>query len=120
MTARLITILEKWLIKAGPSREELFDCLRLFNEHRHVEFTLQASMEDVDPWRNPNTYCLKAKVFSISAEDGSGHSWILGVTFQGVEDQIELASFGPFELYYQDKDRRGAILRDPSTDRTVA
>jgi hypothetical protein len=120
MAARLITILEKWLVKAGPSREELFDCLRLFNEHRHVEFTLEAGMEDCDPWDNPNRYCLKAKVLSISAEDGSGHSWILGVTFQRVENQIDLASYGPFELYYHDKDRRGAILRDRGTDRTAA
>jgi hypothetical protein len=112
MTARLITILESWLIKAGPSREELFDCLRLFNEHRHIEFTLQAGMEDCDPWNNPNTYCLKAMVHGISTEDGSGHSWTLRVSIYPVEDQLDLAYQGPIELYYHDKNRRGVILSD--------
>lgn len=112
MTARLITILEKWLVKAGPSREELFDCLRLFDEHRKVEFTLQAGLEDCDPWNNPNTYRLPARVLEIGAEDGSGHSWILRVVFYPVEKEFDLAYQGPFELYYQDQDRRGVVLSD--------
>lgn len=120
MTARLITILEGWLIKAGPSREELFDCLRLFNEYRRVEFTLQAGIEDCDPWNNPNTYNLMAMVEGVRAEDGSGHSWILRASFYPVARQLDLAYQGPFELYYNDKDRRGTVLSDLRSAQTAS
>lgn len=55
-------------VLSGPSREELFDSLRLYDEHREVEFVM----------RSPEKVKYKAKfqMISLEAEDGSGQSWI--------------------------------------------
>jgi hypothetical protein len=53
-------------IVSGPSREELFDSLRLVKENRQVVFGLKFSSVD-----RPTNAC----VMSIEAEDGSGNCW---------------------------------------------
>lgn len=58
-------------ITNGPSREELFDGLRLFAEKRLVPFCMKMQEEE--------KYVAVA-ISSIEAEDGSGHSWNLKVT----------------------------------------
>ncbi|MEI7451776.1 MAG: hypothetical protein WCK37_01080 [Candidatus Falkowbacteria bacterium] len=54
------------LIANGPSREELFDGLRLFTEKRVVNFII----ED-----NGRQMTLPAIMQGISPEDGSGQCW---------------------------------------------
>lgn len=98
-------------ITNGPSREELFDGLRLFAEKREVSFIV------VD---NGRQMTLPATMRSIQAEDGSGHSWNItgyitvkslpkvGATvtvnalFAGMKTQS-------FKAYFSTKDRKGII-----------
>ena len=53
-------------ITSGPSREELFDGLRLFAEKRPVGFVIENNGRQMTPivWMH-----------GIEAEDGSGQSW---------------------------------------------
>jgi hypothetical protein len=55
-------------ITDGPSREELFDGMRLFAEKRTILFTVKVNEKD---------YHLRVKMLGIEAEDGSGNSWNL-------------------------------------------
>lgn len=55
-------------ITNGPSREEMFDGLRLFSEKRLIPFIIKK--DDVERW-------VAVIVTSIQAEDGSGQSWNL-------------------------------------------
>ena len=55
-------------ITSGPSREELFDGLRLFAEKREVGFTIENNGRQMKP---------TAWIHGIEAEDGSGQSWNL-------------------------------------------
>ncbi len=55
----------------GPSREELFDGLRLFAEKRYVPFLVK---------KNEIEKYFAATIKSIEAEDGSGHSWNLTIS----------------------------------------
>lgn len=54
-------------IVAGPSREDLFDALRLRHEKREVTFTVKMGSEEVP---------LRGMINSISIEDGSGNCWL--------------------------------------------
>ncbi len=55
-------------ITNGPSREELFDGLRLLAEKRLVPFCFE---------KNENEKYIAAIINSIEAEDGGGQSWNL-------------------------------------------
>jgi hypothetical protein len=104
MTIQL-NITEDYAITDGPSREELFDALRLFNEHRKVLFTLKR--QDAR-----ESYTLPAIVMRIEPEDGSGHSWCLRIQFR---DNHEIGVLlqecnEVFDVYYHDKRRHGAIV----------
>jgi hypothetical protein len=55
-------------ITNGPSREELFDGLRLFTGKRLIPFIIKK--DDVERW-------VAVVINSIQAEDGSGQSWNL-------------------------------------------
>jgi hypothetical protein len=101
-----------WTVSDGPSREDLFDALRLFNEHRRVEFTLGSPM----PGRH-TPYTLLAQVNSVQAEDGSGHSWNVTVYFDEVPNQLTLNRRGPHTLYYHDKRRKGTVLESRLGDK---
>lgn len=98
-------------ITSGPSREELFDGLRLFSEKRVVDFLI------VNNGRQVN---LPVIMQSIQAEDGSGHSW--NVSFV-IEVKTLLRISLPVDVitvfagkkaitakaYYSTKNRRGRI-----------
>lgn len=53
------------VIFSGPSREELFDAMRLCAEYRTTDFTLQ----------DKATYTVKAGVVGIEPMGPSGHDW---------------------------------------------
>jgi hypothetical protein len=55
-------------ITNGPSREELFDGLRLFAEKRLIAFSIK---------KDETEKYVAVIINSIEAEDGSGHSWNL-------------------------------------------
>lgn len=55
-------------ITNGPSREEMFDGLRLFAEKRLIPFIIKNN--DLERW-------VAVIITSIQAEDGSGQSWNL-------------------------------------------
>lgn len=57
-------------ISNGPSREELFDGLRLFSEKRMIPFCVQKDSEEKH---------VAALINAIEAEDGSGQSWNLQI-----------------------------------------
>ncbi|MCX6753421.1 MAG: hypothetical protein NTW62_03715 [Candidatus Nomurabacteria bacterium] len=54
------------LITSGPSREELFDGLRLFAEKRTIDFIIE---------KNGQKTKLPLIIQGIEAEDGSGECW---------------------------------------------
>jgi hypothetical protein len=56
-------------IYAGPSREDLFDALRLANEGRQVTFMIR------DDFGNPVN--LKCSISMLELEDGSGKRFLL-------------------------------------------
>lgn len=60
-------------ILSGPSREELFDALRLRSENRHVTFKVSFQKEA----SNPIELMLQTTINGILAESGSGKSWLL-------------------------------------------
>ena len=95
----------------GPSREELFDGLRLFAEKRAVGFVIENNGREMTPivWMH-----------SIEAEDGSGHSWIIkfsiGESFIGkmpypinLSKPLQMKSV-TVKAYYSTKTRKGVIL----------
>lgn len=63
-----ITISTTSIVK-GPSREDMFDSLRLCAEHRTVILEL----------RDRAQYKVKAGVVMLKPEDGSGNNWLIEV-----------------------------------------
>lgn len=127
MTPDTITLTERWTITDGPSREELFDSLRLRNEYRTVEFELFEPSVDEDGeglMRAPYKVRVKAQVLQIGAEDGSGHSWCVKVAFQS-DKRIVVTNEYWIDIYYHDAGnggrggRRGGTIIDaqPNADR---
>ena len=86
-------------ITAGPSREELFDALRLRHEGRKVSFTATKNSQ----WPNPRfkvlgeTETFDVSIDSIGVEDGSGNNWLLTIS-----DKTER-----FEGYFNTTRREG-------------
>jgi hypothetical protein len=106
MTTQL-NITEDYIITDGPSREELFDALRLFNEQRRVLFTLKKIYQ-----HERRTYTLPAVVLGVKPEDGSGHNWCLELQFSNnAENGIVLGEqqHEKFGIYYHDQRRKGTI-----------
>ncbi len=72
-------------IYGGPSREELFDCLRLFNEARALEFLVSLDRSDVELASNRSNLHfylqglrrVRGVVSGIKAEDSGGNSWVI-------------------------------------------
>lgn len=89
------------LIVNGPSREEIFDCLRLFPERRTVKFQLVDSEGPV----------LETHVVGIEPEDGSGHNWCLRVGFRG---------YHAMDIYYNDTRRAGAVVDERPLENRVS
>ena len=67
----MANMLGKISIKKGPSREELFDALRLCGEKRKVIFTIHD--DDGRPVE------LKCGISMLRPEDGSGLRWLIEV-----------------------------------------
>lgn len=71
-------------ILAGPSREELFDALRLRHENRTVKITVECRTRTAgDPQKSVDMKykrILVVSVDSIGVEDGSGNRWLLTLT----------------------------------------
>lgn len=96
-------------IVSGPSREELFDGLRLFAEKRLVVFrTLN----------NGSFQLSRVKIQGIALEDGSGDSWNVTIsideTFLREMPSIDLRkqnkrSYVSVVAYYSTKSRTGTI-----------
>lgn len=95
---RTVTIansnMEPWhfAITAGPSREELFDALRLTSLHLSVLFTVA------------DCYKFTAVVRGIEAEDGSGESWNLMLA-----DGVGHLGGTRLKAYYSTKRRAGTV-----------
>ena len=70
-------------ILGGPSREELFDSLRLYNEQRKLTFEL------LD--KAINKVKVMVTVTGLKVEDGSGNNWIIYacITLNGRGVQID-------------------------------
>jgi hypothetical protein len=118
MTTMLTGVnLEGWRIHNGPSREELFDALRLFNERRYVTFELWDGDEQFVHW---GIYTIQTQINGISAEDGSSHNWNLDVYFiYGDDDMLQPKHRGPYKLYYNDVRRKGAITDATPQDKRI-
>mgnify|MGYP001353434555 FL=1 len=88
-------------ITAGPSREELFDALRLRHESRTVTMTVENTVRTAgDPHKSlmmklPRTF--QVTVDSIGVEDGSGNNWLLTLSNKD----------GRFEGYFNTTRREG-------------
>lgn len=103
--------LEKCQIIDGPSREELFDALRLRNEHRKVTFTVLQRGNQGNPSISGRQIRLLAAINEITAEDGSGHSWCLKVRIEASpEDGSVMSRHDVVDLYYRDERREGQII----------
>ena len=77
---------QQYLITAGPSREDLFDALRLRHEGRTTTFTVTclklvpSTYEGRAVTREFERPCvISVHVDAIGVEDGSGDSWLITV-----------------------------------------
>ncbi len=71
----------------GPSREDLFDALKLTNEKRLIPFgIIRVGEEKKKPGEEPFLVTL---IHSIQAEDGSGESW--NITFSVEKECLDIA-----------------------------
>ena len=64
---------QQWKIVRGPSREELFDGLRLRHEDRKILFHLEGSRDTL----LQEEEILNVKINGIRIEGGSGNNWLL-------------------------------------------
>jgi hypothetical protein len=87
-------------VVGGPSREDLFDGLRL----RHKADSLQTFtiMKDESP-RSTIRVSVVTPINGIEAEDGSGDNWIVKI-------QINKESA---RIYYNSNRRSGCVIDDP-------
>ena len=79
-------------ILGGPSREELFDTLRLFDEERAVPVTVNGLSGERE---------IMVRITGLAAKDGSGKRW-LGKGFA-------VTSGERFDFYFDTGSRRGHI-----------
>lgn len=70
----MTTKFKQYKITAGPSREQLFDALRLRHEGRTVEFTIE--IEPDGPEIAGSYFQFAAQVNNLGVEDGSGNRWL--------------------------------------------
>jgi hypothetical protein len=98
-------------ITGGPSREELFDGLRLFAESREVSFLIVSNGRQVT---------LVGIIQSIQAEDGNGQSWNISMNVKTKEmlvlslpvnakDAISRKKIIPLNAYYSSNSRKGVF-----------
>ncbi|MCX6755666.1 MAG: hypothetical protein NT068_04005 [Candidatus Nomurabacteria bacterium] len=91
-------------ITGGPSREELFDGLRLLSEKRQIPFTFKAT-------KGTELIMPLVTMQSIAAEDGSGHSW--NITFLVKKCFVVIGSkdesLVTVKAYYSSMRRKGTV-----------
>ncbi len=98
----VIEITPDFSIVDGPCREDLFDALRLFDEHRPISFTLCDR-------RIGKEYTLPAVINGISVE--GRHSWDLIVSFDDHQaNHVYVINHHAMDVYYHDRSRRGSIV----------
>jgi len=85
-------------ITAGPSREDLFDALRLRHEGRKVAFKLFFDRDPNGDW-SPYYQEIVATIDSIGVEDGGGQSWLLTVSIPHYGQTVS--------CYYNSTNRNG-------------
>lgn len=79
-------------ILKGPSRESLFDSLRLWNEHRKIEFFVVKKLNHMT--------MVQATINSIAVESGDGNNWFgTGNTTTGEK----------FQYYFNTTRRDGSV-----------
>ena len=67
----------KMELVGGPSREELFDALRLGHEGRKTYFTIAPRKDLPDnPRFRVGPLKISVRVTGVSEEDGSGNNWL--------------------------------------------
>jgi len=96
-----LNLSDGFTIEDGPSREQLFDALRLFDEHKAVRFELRSGAA--------GRWIFLAHILGIEAEDGSGHSWGLRARLEAPNTH-QLFSNPLQHLYYHDGKRKGTVL----------
>ena len=93
-------------IVAGPSREELFDALRLGNKGRMVSFTINpAHVPRIGKYGQKfeiQSMTFEVSIESIGIEDGSGQSWVLKLY-----DQFSNLGSNYLEAYFHTTRRKG-------------
>lgn len=71
----------RW-VQSGPSREQLFDSLRLSDEDRKVIFLLRPNVSDLENWCGLNTNMpieMSVHVLSIKSLSKSGCDWSIAL-----------------------------------------
>lgn len=86
-------------ITEGPSREELFDALRLRHETRKVTLTVESPF-------HPQGIFFEVFVNGISIEDGSGNSWNLELYHMYSKNPFGLQYF---KAYFNTQRRKGVL-----------
>jgi len=76
------------IIVAGPSREQLFDALRLRHEGRKISFTVEPMILQTNPQFKVKGEVFDAFIESIQVEDGSGNSWNLVLNMLGKRHRV--------------------------------
>ena len=85
-------------IVSGPSREEMFDSLRLFKKKMPVEISYRGENNRVEK--------IKVQINQIAAEDGSGDSWIC----RGYNSEaIATCNHSYIEFHFHTQTRKGWI-----------
>lgn len=105
-------------ITNGPSREELFDGLRLFSEKRVVNFIIEIDGKEVQ---------LLGWLRSIQAKDVSGHSWniefcaakptLCGMVAKmpyPIDPTSSMAPLAEVEAFFSTKTRKGTLSFEKS------
>lgn len=89
-------------IVAGPSREELFDALRLRHEGKKVEITVIHPPHPAEVMQSQMT--ITAMVDMIKAEDGTGDKWLLELSdMKGTLEDFH------FKTFFNTKTRTGTL-----------
>ncbi len=111
-----------WHVEDGPSREELFDALRLSSEGRVVHFTVRKRIDDDGSMTIGGVKTrIRAHVHGVKNPKPDGHKtgfhWIVEVKFlavmespDGVGVWRQLDRYSPLStLYYESKSRKGEV-----------
>ena len=102
-------------IIAGPSREDMFDALRLYEERRYVSFTVVKAdaAQGISQRFRVEGLTFGVRVRSIRTEDGSGESWLLSL-----HDKDGVFGSHYLDAHFNTTTRQGWI-RPKETEETI-